>query len=154
MKLDEGRPKKGKEGIGLKMSHDACDWLNRIGLILGFLSFWFAAPEFIGEERLKSWEQSAARTLSFVVFVLELFAGSILIGSTLLRFVYDKWIIGVPMFIGWVFVFQPKPIKRFVSWVVAALANDRKVRQRSLFIGAVMLTISFVLQLVATFPKA
>jgi hypothetical protein len=43
------------------MSHEMATWLNRIGIILGFFSFWFAAPEFIGEKRLKSWEESLAK---------------------------------------------------------------------------------------------
>lgn len=48
------------------LSHRTADELNRIGLVVGFLSFWFAAPEFIGEQRLKSWEQILASGLSRV----------------------------------------------------------------------------------------
>ncbi len=29
------------------------EWLNRMGLIIQFLSFWLAAPEILGEERLR-----------------------------------------------------------------------------------------------------
>ena len=36
---------------------EAARWLNRAGMVLGFASFWFAAPELIGEERLKKWEE-------------------------------------------------------------------------------------------------
>ncbi len=32
------------------------DWLHRVGMILNFLSFWFAAPELLGEDRMKKWE--------------------------------------------------------------------------------------------------
>jgi hypothetical protein len=52
------------------LPHDWADVLNRIGLILGFASFWFAAPEFIGEQRLKEWEEglgSGLRNLSIVL---------------------------------------------------------------------------------------
>src|SRR5437762_914160 len=45
------------------MTHETADWVNRIGMILGFLSFWFAAPEFIGEKRLQSWESALGRSL-------------------------------------------------------------------------------------------
>ena len=31
-------------------------WLNRAGIILEFMSFWFAAPEILGAERLKEIE--------------------------------------------------------------------------------------------------
>jgi hypothetical protein len=28
-------------------------WVTRVGIVLEFLSFWFAAPEILGEERLE-----------------------------------------------------------------------------------------------------
>ena len=28
-------------------------WVNRVGIVLEFLSFWLAAPEILGEERLR-----------------------------------------------------------------------------------------------------
>jgi hypothetical protein len=31
-------------------------WVNRVGIMLEFLSFWFAAPEILGEERLRALE--------------------------------------------------------------------------------------------------
>lgn len=38
-------------------------WLNRIGIILEFLSFWLAAPEILGEERLRALERGVERGL-------------------------------------------------------------------------------------------
>lgn len=32
-------------------------WVNRLGIVLEFLSFWFAAPEILGEERLRALER-------------------------------------------------------------------------------------------------
>jgi len=32
-------------------------WVNRRGIVLEFLSFWFAAPEILGEERLRGLER-------------------------------------------------------------------------------------------------
>jgi len=29
-------------------------WVNRVGIVLEFLSFWFAAPEILGEEPMKA----------------------------------------------------------------------------------------------------
>ena len=46
------------------MTRELADNLNRVGLVLGFLSFWFAAPEFIGEQRLKIWERTIANLLA------------------------------------------------------------------------------------------
>lgn len=48
------------------MTRELADNLNRVGLILGFVSFWFAAPEFIGEPRLKSWETKMAKGLGTI----------------------------------------------------------------------------------------
>ena len=35
------------------MSPGLALWLNRAGLLLGFLALWFATPEVLGEERLR-----------------------------------------------------------------------------------------------------
>jgi hypothetical protein len=32
-------------------------WVNRVGILLEFLSFWFAAPEILGEKRLRVLER-------------------------------------------------------------------------------------------------
>ena len=37
--------------------------LNRVGLILDFLSFWLAAPEILGEDRLRAVEATLKRGL-------------------------------------------------------------------------------------------
>lgn len=50
------------------LNHELSDWLNRIGLLLGFFSFWLAAPEFIGEERLRGWEKRFAAGLENIHF--------------------------------------------------------------------------------------
>jgi hypothetical protein len=41
-------------------------WLNRIGLLAGFISFWLVAPELIGEERLLSLESRAESYLGLL----------------------------------------------------------------------------------------
>jgi hypothetical protein len=33
------------------------EWVNRVGIVLEFLSFWFAAPEILGEGRLRALER-------------------------------------------------------------------------------------------------
>jgi len=40
--------------------------LNRIGLISGFLSFWLATPELLGEERLRHADDRIRRALRFL----------------------------------------------------------------------------------------
>src|SRR5215470_3595367 len=54
------------------MSRELCDWLNRAGLIIGFISFWFAAPELIGEPRLKAWEAALAAGLRLMPRALKI----------------------------------------------------------------------------------
>ena len=36
-------------------------WVNRVGIVLEFLSFWFAAPEILGEKRLRALERRVER---------------------------------------------------------------------------------------------
>lgn len=38
-------------------------WLNRIGMLFEFLSFWFAVPEIVGEERLRALERKVESVL-------------------------------------------------------------------------------------------
>lgn len=38
-------------------------WLNCLGIVLEYLSFWFAAPELLGEERLSALENSLEQIL-------------------------------------------------------------------------------------------
>ncbi len=39
-------------------------WINILGMTLQFFSFWFAAPEILGEEKLKHYENKIKRYLS------------------------------------------------------------------------------------------
>jgi hypothetical protein len=138
-------------------THDTGDILTRVGLVLGFLS----APEFIGVERLKSWEQAVGAALGKFRKLSEGTQKGIVVAiffflpASILYFVY-----------GFHNVFGSglhKPIIGFVvsslaSWFITALdrvvgflADDSKVRQRALFIGALLFTISFALSFVATY---
>lgn len=48
-------------------------WVNRVGIVLEFLSFWFAAPEILGEERLRALEhrvERGIRVLPLAMFFL------------------------------------------------------------------------------------
>jgi hypothetical protein len=42
-------------------------WVNRVGLLLDFLAFWFAAPELLGEKRLRSIELALKGPLDRIV---------------------------------------------------------------------------------------
>jgi hypothetical protein len=145
------------------LTHKLADNLNRIGLVLGFFSFWFAAPEFIGEHRLKSWEQTLAAVLLRVPKAVEritniLFRYTALFIPTLviIALFTSDWSmvlffspLSVALIIGLVLSLF---FARFtLEGVVGKLANDSRVRQRALFLGAALFTVSFVLHFIATF---
>jgi hypothetical protein len=145
------------------MTHELSDWLNRFGLLLGFLSFWFAAPEFIGEERLRSWEQSLARGLfklpkasqwffaliilaAIVDYTINFFRWFLVQPLTRLPDVPQSWILVIALTSGTMLLAQVS-----IEPIVSRLANDSRVRQSALLLGAVLFTISFLLQFIATF---
>jgi hypothetical protein len=154
------------------MSHETVTWLNRIGIILGFFSFWFAAPEFIGEERLKSWEDGLSkvarrmpnvlrRIIQFFIWILALGIGAAIMWpfaggeySNLLIWIIFPVVMTV-LICGFLFYYSKIDplIERVTLKVVSTLANDRKARQRSLFLGAFLFVVSTVLQFLATYEK-
>jgi hypothetical protein len=44
--------------------------VNRVGILLEFLWFWFAGPELLGEERLKAWGQRLEWWLRVIVVIV------------------------------------------------------------------------------------
>ena len=156
------------------MSHEAATWLNRIGLVLGFFSFWFAAPEFIGEARLKSWESSLSEYAMILPLLFKLFS-PIAAFSIIVIYVYTIARLGMAkeagrypflafgafvsstILCGGAYFLSKKcwiPVYRVTLYIVAFFANDQKQRQRSLFIGAGLFIISTILEFLATFESA
>jgi hypothetical protein len=140
------------------------EWLNRTGMLLGFLSFWFAAPEFIGEERLKAWEQALAAGLLRLPKGLQrlqipLSAAGLIYSLFLLwRFHHtaNLWqmnlnhyllLSGLSLLVGVLLDLS----RKFVEPIVSGLATNDRARQTALFFGAVLFTASFLLQFIATF---
>jgi len=134
-------------------------WCNRIGMLLGFISFWLAAPEFIGEERLKSWEQILInRVMKHRYSIWRIVAfGSM---SWLAWNWHEVQISGhmtwfrvyFPFIIWGFFLFAViGVINKYGVFIVSRMANDSKVRETSFFVGAVLFTLSFLLQLISTF---
>ena len=155
------------------------EWLNRIGMILGFVSFWLVAPEFIGEERLKRWEERLeafiARVPAQFGCLFGLFMGLMTMGLllSLLQPLFPRrydpipwnrpstpapWEMlallfsgGVGLFIGW-------QSSRVMQWLVrpilSRLANDDRIRDRWFWVGVCLFVLSFVFQFVSTFQVA
>jgi hypothetical protein len=142
------------------MTHETTDWLNRTGMLLGFLSFWFVTPEFVGEARLKQWEDALGKGL----LKLPLAAKAVMMSVTLIfasLFLYhwetservdsiSSWKLCVMGIVSSTAIYL-SIIEPQIEKVVSKLANDGRVRQRFLFLGAAFFILSTLLQFIATF---
>jgi hypothetical protein len=141
------------------LPHQLADILNRVGLALGFVSFWLAAPELIGEERLKAWEGRLATGLLKLPTMLNIAIAIItvlLLGFFVWRLAWSRsffhseppFVLVVALDAMFVLLWlSEKVLKKFVS----IMAGDKGVRQASLVIGAALFTVSFLLQFAATY---
>ena len=209
-------------------------WVNRVGIVLEFLSFWLAAPEILGEERLRALERRVEKGIMKLPMILLLAVGLVLtvvIWRTTLQYLPDYWkfwealagnrtlrvvilivgievtALGLATVFDWMLSVEKEPKPRFlrivvltmltifvvVMWLwtgwesavamvaalavtdlvfasatvltildlelrkrvvllfVLKLADDRRIRQRSLAVGAVLFVVGFLLQFIATF---
>lgn len=185
------------------------EWINRLGLVFEFLSFWFAAPEILGEKRLRTLERRLERGLRALprILLILLFSTAmvvvtvmfgllwgwrmllvvlavllamaavfwILLGQTLLFWVVLVWELVMIGGVFWKLIGQ-KSWSMVTSWLFLALmmamaglvlvdlygfkvvrpllrtlADDKRIRQRSLAVAAVLFVVGFLLQLIATF---
>jgi hydrogenase/urease accessory protein HupE len=147
------------------VSHELSDLLNRIGMLLGFISFWFVAPEFIGEERLKSLETALAegllklpKTLRWIFRVLTVMAIVAFIVNylsqrgTRLPEIPQSLLLTLGLTaLGYLLSSVSQAV---VKPIASRLAKDNRVRQRALLLGALLFTISFLLQFIATFQSS
>jgi hypothetical protein len=167
------------------MEHHLTDWLNRIGLLTGFFSFWFAAPELIGEQRLKEWAMALARVVPsgaqkateairitlFVIIGLSVYAIAVCIvgvcmsyhsvrshddsrGSLICVSIGTAIVTVMALFIAVRARRLVRGVNGYVNRkaisIISRLANDSQRRQTSLFIGAWLFIISFIVQMLAT----
>jgi hypothetical protein len=153
----------------LLMSRDMSDLLNRTGMILGFLAFWFVAPEFLGEARLRSWEKSLAKLIEILVIVVFVsIVPLLLVISAFQRFSVLRALEDGQLSIdklGSLWQFIRPDLLGIGGWgiglvavwlggrLVSKMANDSRVRRTSLFLGAILFTLSFALQFIATFQR-
>jgi hypothetical protein len=152
-------------------------WVNRVGIVLEFLSFWLAAPEILGEERLKKLERRVERGIRVLSarMMWVIFLATVMIYMAVMRFggptircmesavasvtsrvlarivVAAVW--GVLGFVAGMAGVQATNKLRatVVQPLLRVLADNERIRQRSLAAGAVLFVVGFLLQLVATF---
>lgn len=145
-------------------------WLNILGLILQFLSFWLAAPELLGAATLKRFESGlikiASRVPSIALGIIGLIFGigmatygtytgmNAAEGDSGDPFQTMMIILAISIaYMIYVFIFY-KRIQRFLERVFAKpminmLITNNESRKVSLIIGAVLFTIGFLCQLTA-----
>lgn len=132
-------------------------WLDRIGLVCQFLSFWFVAPELIGEDRLQGLSKGLASFFSTTLFLFISLAVVALAWSLAFREGIHWFHRGSLALLFSSVVLIPKLLlyKRFKKvWLPALiqhLSDDERFRRGLLMIGGALLTIGVALQILATF---
>lgn len=143
-------------------------WANAAGILLQFLSFWLAAPELLGLERLQAIEgrvRGLIRHLPGLVFALVGLSMAVfgtwfgIHSSSTPHFLLDHpraapaYFIAVTLVMVPLLLFHRRITAALERWLVAPLLRrlimDEGVRVRSLFLGAAFMTVGVVLQLVA-----
>ena len=141
------------------MDWDLAKVLNLLGVVLEFVSFWFAAPEILGEERLRALERRVERgivLLLIAMVIMTSLAGMIGLGGQLLALLMGEeamedwgWVGGIALMAGmgmWLVVMYEQ---RVLPRLLQVLADDTRIRQRSLAVGAVLFMIAFLCQFTA-----
>jgi hypothetical protein len=144
------------------------EWVNRIGLLFDFISFWLVAPEILGEERLRKLENiiengirgcGAISTLLATGLLIVL--GSYLLGSisaqtnkfnNLMSYVlFCPGLFLLLFLINLVRTTADNIIWRTAKRVLNLLADDSQIRQRSLTVGVVIYILGFIIQFWSSF---
>lgn len=145
-------------------------WLNALGLLLQFLSFWFAAPELLGTSALKRFEIGLRKFLAFIpLLIVMLVIAGYGLSFTVIGFIkgmeaaktgmettemYRYLAVFFTATIAYfIFMFYYKRIKKWLDLKVAKplsekLVHNNETRSTALAIGAVLFTLGFLLQFV------
>ena len=145
-------------------------WLNILGMLLQFLSFWCAAPELLGESTMRRLETGMTRFVARIPVILVF--GAMLVyalGMGLFGLVEGLRasrgqqvpldmrsyyvFLGAAMVIYFAFMLAHK---RIIAWLETRLAgplvhklvSNPDARRNALVLGAVLLTTGFLMQLV------
>ena len=145
-------------------------WLNILGMVLQFLSFWCAAPELLGESTMRRLETGMTRFVARLPVII-VFGGMLLYAAGMGIFGLVEGLrasrgesvpldptsyylfVGVGMAVYLTFMIVHK---RVLAWLETRLAGplvhklvaSADARRNALVLGAVLLTTGFLLQLV------
>lgn len=143
-------------------------WINALGMLLQFISFWMAAPELLGESNLKRFEKGLRNTLTlFPIVLLGLLIATYGI-LFLIRGIYlgikggfqgiessemhsFYWAIGISTFLYIMLILYFKRIRQFLERNISIpltrkLLEDQQLRKSSLIMAAILLSIGFMMQ--------
>ena len=142
------------------MDWDLVKVLNLLGIVLEFASFWFAAPEILGEERLRALEWRIERGVSGLptLLMLSMVLGAVLVPLALMILKpqpswsagdLSYYALGLVMMLSAPLVFDV--IQKRIVWPLyrSLLGKGGHVRQRSLAVGAVLFVVGFLCQFMA-----
>lgn len=145
-------------------------WINAAGMLLQFLAFWFAAPELLGEKRLKSFEKGLKILIAYlpmiaIILVISVYGLAFGIGGIIkgihastegieassLKSYYLVLSACTVLYLVFILFF-----KRIRHWLEAKIAipisnkliNDQSVRRSALILGAILFTIGFLCQFI------
>ena len=146
-------------------------WINVIGLIFQFISFWFAAPELLGSSTLKRFESFLHKLIAKAPLIILI---AIILSYGLTFFIsgiykayqsqttgisksemYNYFIIlGIGTFLYILLMIFYKRIKtwldvKFATPLLKNLIENNHARSIALIIGAILFTLGFIMQLVA-----
>lgn len=132
--------------------------LNLLGIVLEFLSFWFAAPEILGEERLRAIERRVEQGIRASPVLL--FAVAVMLYVVFVGWAMWAGMVGaVPLATFWaalgalvgaaVILFLQGVAEKIAPPLLRILADDTRRRQRSLAVGAVLFVFAFLCQCTA-----
>jgi hypothetical protein len=148
-------------------------WLNILGMVLQFLSFWCAAPELLGEAAMQRLEKGMTRFVARIPVIL-VFGGMMVYALVAAGFGTYQGItagrgegppmsmrsyavvLGIVTSVYVVFLIFHKRVLRFLELrlaqpVVHHLVASADARRNALMLAAVLLTTGFLLQLIVAF---
>ena len=143
-------------------------WLNRVGLLLNFISFWLVAPEVLGEHRLKMIRQVFVVGLKSIPVFFYIVAASLFYSILAIVSIVPLWMFYPQLlenkFVGFSIMILATLLGAFLSLKLSSLlkdkfikpilnklADDEKLRRRLLLFGTLMFTLGFLCQMLATF---
>ncbi len=143
-------------------------WINILGLCLQFFAFWFAAPELLGAETMKRFEEGMAKFISKIPALFIGFLGLALgiglsfygiktglqakegTGPYPFKNILIILLISAAYMVYMIFFykkFQHFLAHSFAEPLVQKLINNNEARKTALLFGAMLFTTGFALQL-------